>query len=1000
MVVLKPGDKVGEYILEARLGRGTFGEVWRGRHHLIGTLAAVKVPTDPDYIRNLRTEARIQGKVENPHIVRTLAGDPSADPPFIVMEYVDGESLRDVLKDGKPLAVETAVNYARQILDALAAAHAAGVIHRDLKPENILIDRTGLLKITDFGLGRVQESTASSIRQSGSLVSAEGKSIAGTWEYMAPEQKEPGETVDHRADLYAFGIILFEMLTGIRPTGLDLPSETHWDVPKHLDLVFRNCYCSVHRRYRTPSEVLAALDIPVERVSASVRSPLPSGHSQGTAARSTGERARAPLSRARGIGRLRRVVRLTLTTAVIAVITIVIGALIDAVRRSNDRNTAIVLVEEGQIAVAVNRVSGYAVDSWPRRSVVEAARRRVQRAIDGNEVGVLNEARTALPEDQEVHRLFESGYPKVRAQHLRVAEQYAAKGRVSEVADVAGRYPGDPAFARFLSSAQRVLNDREATRIHAVEGDLGKMNEAFARHADNPDFLAPWRSGDDDLGYSVYKSNDIRSFMRANVGKPVSISTQVKKVDRVEVDETPKVTKMRIEVTPVGGGDEFYVWVYPGSDFCPGDNVSILRVGQEVTVWGAVERVRAGGWSGFATVPTWNISPLRFWSPGRYRRLCDIVQDFHTSSGATSDAERAAARQRLDQWFARGLWADRIVALALVAKGEVLAAFTAISHHPAKSPTRDSVLAATYERLRSAITNNEMRVLNEAKAALPDDLEVQRLLGVAYPKIRAHDLEVAEQHAGNGAVKDLEEAVGRYPGDPEFAGLLARAKAMRQDQEAICGHAVKGDLANIRGVFARHRANAGFLSPWRSGDDDLGFLVFKFGDVGSFMRENAGKAVNISAKVKKVDKVEVVGPPKIEKMRVELTPVSGSGEFYVWLVLGSDCCPDDKAAIMQVGQEVTTWGAVERIGSDWPKLVKGPTWNISPLHFWSPGRYRRLCDMVQDAQAFSDAISDSERTSARQRLGEWFGEGMNLLKAQGQSPQSRQGVPSRPAPST
>ena len=261
MLILKPGDTLGEYVLDEPLGRGAFGEVWRAHHAVFNERVAVKVPTDPQYVRNLRTEGIIQHQIAHPHVVRTLTVNPGHDPPYMVMEYVDGRSLRDFLRDGRPLAVETALDYLRQILDALSAAHAAGVVHRDLKPENVLIDRANQVKVTDFGLGRVQEATSVSILASGSLVSAAGASLVGTVEYMAPEQKDPKATVDHRADLYAVGVMLFEMLTGERPTGTDGPSDLNPLVPKHLDAVYRRCHCRLVGRCRSAAEVREALTV-------------------------------------------------------------------------------------------------------------------------------------------------------------------------------------------------------------------------------------------------------------------------------------------------------------------------------------------------------------------------------------------------------------------------------------------------------------------------------------------------------------------------------------------------------------------------------------------------------------------------------------------------------------------------------------------------------------------------------------------------------------------
>ena len=153
------------------------------------------------------------------------------------------------------------------MLNALAAAHQNGVIHRDLKPANILLGHPRdsiatiteqVVKVTDFGLGQVGGMTAQAMTQSGSLQAEDGKGVSGTLAYMSPEQKE-GATLDARSDLYSCGIILFEMLTGERPQGTELPSSLRPDVPSHLDEAVRRSYTRLDRRFGSATEMLAAL---------------------------------------------------------------------------------------------------------------------------------------------------------------------------------------------------------------------------------------------------------------------------------------------------------------------------------------------------------------------------------------------------------------------------------------------------------------------------------------------------------------------------------------------------------------------------------------------------------------------------------------------------------------------------------------------------------------------------------------------------------------------
>jgi len=268
MAVLHEGDRISNYLLEARVGAGSFGEVWRARHHVFGELVAIKIPTDPKYVRNLQREGVAIHGLRHPNIVRAIDLDPYADPPYLVMEYVDGPALRQVideLRGGFP--IPAAATIMRGVLQALVAAHGGGMIHRDIKPANILLGcprekiasiTEQAVKVTDFGLGQVGDATAQSMMQSGSLLTDDGRSVAGTLAYMSPEQKE-GKEIDARSDLYSCGLVLYEMLTGDRPQGTDLPSAMRSGVPKMLDEVFRRSYARLDRRFGSAAEMLAAL---------------------------------------------------------------------------------------------------------------------------------------------------------------------------------------------------------------------------------------------------------------------------------------------------------------------------------------------------------------------------------------------------------------------------------------------------------------------------------------------------------------------------------------------------------------------------------------------------------------------------------------------------------------------------------------------------------------------------------------------------------------------
>lgn len=262
------GDRINNYLLQECVGTGSFGQVWKARHHIFDQLVAIKVPTDPQYVRNLQHEGVAIHGLKHANIVRALDLDPYADPPYLIMEFVDGPSLRRVI-DQHPggMPQSAALSVFRGLLTALSLAHRAGLVHRDIKPANILLNIAGRdvstieptdVKVTDFGLGTVGGLTTASIMQSGSLTTEEGKSISGTLAYMSPEQRD-GKTVDPRSDLYACGIVLFEMLTGVLPQGTDLPSQVRAGLPRSIDSVFQRCYTRLENRFASADEILAGL---------------------------------------------------------------------------------------------------------------------------------------------------------------------------------------------------------------------------------------------------------------------------------------------------------------------------------------------------------------------------------------------------------------------------------------------------------------------------------------------------------------------------------------------------------------------------------------------------------------------------------------------------------------------------------------------------------------------------------------------------------------------
>ncbi len=261
--MIQPGLRISEYVLEDKIGAGACGEVWRGRHHVWGEqVVAIKFPHDVQYIRDLQREGLVIKGLDHPNIVRAIGFDPYASPPYLVMEYIPGKSLRQLIRE-KKVSLGDAQRIMSQILQGLEHAHSRGLIHRDLKPENVLVacDPDGkisggdnIVKITDFGFGQRASNAPGSIAYSLSVQGDQAARIVGTLDYMSPEQKT-GEPIDARSDLYACGVILFELLTGDRPSGTEAPGDLVPGVPEHLNDVFKRAYTRLDRRYQSVEEM-------------------------------------------------------------------------------------------------------------------------------------------------------------------------------------------------------------------------------------------------------------------------------------------------------------------------------------------------------------------------------------------------------------------------------------------------------------------------------------------------------------------------------------------------------------------------------------------------------------------------------------------------------------------------------------------------------------------------------------------------------------------------
>src|SRR5215467_2783844 len=217
---LTTGTQLGPYEVLSLLGRGGMGEVYRARDTKLKREVAIKAlpeefSRDPERLVRFQREAEALAALNHPNIAHVYGLEESANTRSIVMELVDGETLQQRLTRGA-IPVEEALQIAKQIAEALEAAHERGIIHRDLKPANIILTADTRVKVLDFGLAKAfQEQQPTNLSNSPTLVSAASMPgvILGTAAYMSPEQAR-GQNVDHRSDIFAFGCVLYEMLTG------------------------------------------------------------------------------------------------------------------------------------------------------------------------------------------------------------------------------------------------------------------------------------------------------------------------------------------------------------------------------------------------------------------------------------------------------------------------------------------------------------------------------------------------------------------------------------------------------------------------------------------------------------------------------------------------------------------------------------------------------------------------------------------------------------------
>lgn len=244
----------GRYSVQAQVGIGGMGTVYRGTQLSLGRPVAIKVLRVTDgydfaFEDRFRREARAMATLNHPNIVAIYDyGHIGTDFLFFVMEFVDGTDLGEIMRTGR-MTPELALQLLPQISAGLEYAHSKGIVHRDVKPANIMLTRQGEVKITDFGL-------AKDVMRAPSMVT-ETHMVMGTPEYAAPEQFNAHREVDHRADIYAFGVLMYQMLTGALPRGSWQPPSTlvHGLDPRLDAVIVRALMTDREHRYQSMGDM-------------------------------------------------------------------------------------------------------------------------------------------------------------------------------------------------------------------------------------------------------------------------------------------------------------------------------------------------------------------------------------------------------------------------------------------------------------------------------------------------------------------------------------------------------------------------------------------------------------------------------------------------------------------------------------------------------------------------------------------------------------------------
>jgi len=252
-------DKFSQFEILELIGQGGMGAVYKARQKGLDRVVALKIlrpdlARDGSFAERFSREAKALAQLNHPHIVTVHDVGQQDGLYFLVMEYVEGLTLRQLIRCGE-LPPAEALALVPQVCDALQYAHDEGVVHRDIKPENVLVDRRGRVKIADFGLAKLLR------RAPAEVTLTQMQQVMGTLHYMAPEQMERPLEVDHRADIYSLGVVLYEMLTGKLPLGrFPLPSESARVDVRLDEVVLRALEREPSRRYQHASDVKSQVE--------------------------------------------------------------------------------------------------------------------------------------------------------------------------------------------------------------------------------------------------------------------------------------------------------------------------------------------------------------------------------------------------------------------------------------------------------------------------------------------------------------------------------------------------------------------------------------------------------------------------------------------------------------------------------------------------------------------------------------------------------------------